>query len=419
MRRSILPPGAVRRELAVVLLLLSLVQAGFAGGFFTLSRGARSIGMGGACIAYPADPSVTFTNPAGVAFLRGMYIQGGTGFSINDAIFRSSGGDGSTDNGVLTLPAAYFSYAPQRTPISFGIGYTEPFSFRTRWDNPGWAGRSQAEEASLTASYMTAAAAGAMTRQLYVGAALHVVSASLRDFDGNTSYGVMSDGRGASASFTASGLFVPIPQLALAVAFQTGSNVPMRGISYAGLGAPLPTDSGASGTFQSKVSFPSVLTFGIAAHPSSNITFEADVQVLGWAAFDAIDRAYPSGGGVVAPIEPHFSNSYNVRAGGEVILSRILPIRAGIVWEPTPVDDKNLSPFFPDNDRLTLTAGVGVRFSKNIEFDVAYAAGLQSDRNGSVAGLAGSYSFSNTLVAASLAWSFEALSNPLKPPESR
>lgn len=403
------------RILAIVLALAPLAARG--DGFLTPARGARNDAMGGAAVAYPLDPSVVFTNPAGISFLRGLHVVGGSGFGIGETRFNADTGaiSGKTDNGAVTLPSAYFAYAPQRVPIGFGLGYTEPFAFKLRWPG-GWGGSADGVFEQITASYVTAAASVNITRQVMAGAGLHLVSASFEDLRGVGAAAASvhdATGRGASAAVSLGILFVPQPQFSVGASYLSGANVPIKGVAYGAPGmaaAPI-------GTFHTKLSFPPIFTLGAAVHPTANVTIEADGQVIGWAAFDQVELDYENAPAVVQSTA--FANSYALRLGGEVVLARILPLRAGISYAPSPVPDSLVRAFFPDNNRLTLSAGFGVRLSKNIAFDLAYQTSTIADRRGSVAGSAGAFSFSSSFVGISLALAFEPLSNPLKPPATR
>jgi len=52
-----------------------------------------------------------------------------------------------------------------------------------------------------------------------------------------------------------------------------------------------------------------------------------------------------------------FRNSYIVHAGVEKQLKKDLAVRAGYVFDHSPVPDKSTGPLFPDNSRNSFTVG--------------------------------------------------------------
>ena len=68
-----------------------------------------------------------------------------------------------------------------------------------------------------------------------------------------------------------------------------------------------------------------------------------------------------------------------VRFGGEYRFEKVA-IRAGFVYDQSPVPDKSLEPLLPDANRVEGIIGVGYQFNKNFRADLAYQYIKASER---------------------------------------
>jgi long-subunit fatty acid transport protein len=79
-----------------------------------------------------------------------------------------------------------------------------------------------------------------------------------------------------------------------------------------------------------------------------------------------------------------FRNSVVVSGGMEKLMGDDMALRAGFVFDHSPVPDKSTGPLFPDNSRFSFTVGASKRRG-NTEFSVFYQAMRFLDRTTNVA----------------------------------
>jgi len=78
-----------------------------------------------------------------------------------------------------------------------------------------------------------------------------------------------------------------------------------------------------------------------------------------------------------------FRNSYQIAVGAEKKLNEKIAVRAGYMFDRTPVVDKSVGPFFPDSNRHSFTVGATKKI-KNKEFTLFYEAMKMVDRTTNV-----------------------------------
>ncbi|HZV12078.1 MAG TPA: outer membrane protein transport protein, partial [Candidatus Kapabacteria bacterium] len=225
------------------------------------------------------------------------------------------------------------------------------------------------------------------------------------------SSGVLSQGSGTGAAVGLSAMIAPTPQFTVALAYLSGTNIPLRGSTQI-IGTN--TQNIPQGNFHSQLSLPSILTLGIASRPVRGLTLEAGVQLTGWSSFDQIQYIYDNVS--TATVPANFQNSFSIRFGVEYVMAGVFAVRGGIKYIASPVGDSSISPLYPDANAFQFGFGIGFNFSKNIRLDLAYAGNSFSDRNATLYGNYGTYSITQNQVAATFSYAFEPTSNPLHAP---
>ncbi len=129
-----------------VLLLLFVLSEGrvLANGIYGNGIGADAMSMGGAEVAWAADPLSAMTaNPAGLGFLPKAQIElGGEGASLQGN-FSKPGSGGTLDSSFEALPEGGLDFPLKNTPITFGLSVAPQSSLLANWhynDPPGGLG---------------------------------------------------------------------------------------------------------------------------------------------------------------------------------------------------------------------------------------------------------------------------------------
>ena len=137
---------------------------------------------------------------------------------------------------------------------------------------------------------------------------------------------------------------------------------------------------------------PGTYAIGIANSKFWNTTFAFDFRIQDYSRFQSVPLNFSitsaTNKDAVTPAERRlvfdFRNSYNYAFGVEKVLRPSLTVRAGYLYDRSPVVDKSVGPLFPDSDRQKFTVGVTKRRGK-MEMTVSYDATRFRDRKTNVA----------------------------------
>jgi long-chain fatty acid transport protein len=143
---------------------------------------------------------------------------------------------------------------------------------------------------------------------------------------------------------------------------------------------------------------PATYMVGVSNSSFHNMLVAFDVEVQDFDRFASLPINFTINAGTATPPERRivfdFRNSYIVHAGVEKPIKKDLVVRAGYVFDHSPVPDKSTGPLFPDNTRNSFTVGA-TKIHGNAEFSAFYQAMFFLDRNTNV--LANKNEFTNGL----------------------
>lgn len=133
---------------------------------------------------------------------------------------------------------------------------------------------------------------------------------------------------------------------------------------------------------------PSVFNMGVAKETSGDMTVAFDFSFQDFSRFKSLPINFSNTVGTATPPERSlnfdFRNSFQTHLGAEKHLSSDLTVRAGFIFDHSPVPDKSAGPLFPDNTRLSLTVG-GTKTIGTTDFTFFYQGMKFLDRNTNVA----------------------------------
>ena len=123
--------------LCLAALLASSPASVFGLGLRVPNQDAFAIGRGNAFVATADNPSAIYYNPAGITQLDGQNVQVGSLFYLGIyADYDSPSGQSLHNDAEITAaPTLQYTFTPQNSPLSFGVGVYEPFGFSVKWPN--------------------------------------------------------------------------------------------------------------------------------------------------------------------------------------------------------------------------------------------------------------------------------------------
>lgn len=371
------------------LLFVSILFAGntFAGGFQTGTQNARAMGMGHAFVGMAADASAIYFNPAGLANLRGFNLVAGTTLIMPTVDFtgpKPLTTKTSTEKKTFTPINFYAAYAMDNG-FSFGVGVYNPYGLGSEWSS-SWIGKALAVKTELKTFYINPTVSYKFSNDFSLGLGFIYIISDVSMSRRITSVpgvpvptNIMSDltGDGSAISFSAGLLYKPIQVLSIGVSYRHSAEVEYDGeVSFSNLTVGIPAvDAALAAGFKTSkgkaiINMPSDLRVGLSYNATEDFTINADVMFVGWSIYKELGAKFDNAAyNMSAP--KNWENTIGFKLGGEYRMNA-LALRAGYVYDGSPIPTKYMDPSLPGSNRHEFTVGVGYQISSNFRFDVAY-----------------------------------------------
>ncbi len=413
---------------AVGLMLAMPLSTAYAGGFSIYEQGARAMGRASAFAASPDDPSAMFYNPAGLALLEGTQIYVGATVIIPSGDFTGAGTlAGVTEEQVAQTflpPNVYISHRINEKVV-VGLGISTPFGLGTKWKDPAtFTGRYLAHETAIEGVGISPTVAFTVNEKLSIGVGVELRLSQLvlkrYSYYDATAFGLgildvaraeIETDMANAMGFNIGALFQATDQISIGLAFRSAVTVDYEGtatITQINTGVPL-IDGAVALTVgdhdvTTSIDYPSVATVGVAYKLTDQLLVEADVQMWGWSVFkELVVEGLPTG---TETIDEDYEDAIEFRMGFEYWKTEDLALRAGFIYDVTPVPAKSISPLLPDASRTGFTFGIGKRFgSMTIDAAFMYLMFADADTDGKHSVYNGVYKNSGLLFGFNVGYS--------------
>jgi len=371
---------------SVLLVLLFTASTSFAAGFRIPEAGAKAMGMGFAFTAQADDPSAIYFNPAGLTQLKGNNIMlGATYLKLNGGDFSGvtplTGGASSSETQKsldFIIPHAYFTKTTPDGYISYGVGIFSPFGLGQEYENKNTSiFRNQITKIELQTVVVNPTIAFKINEYLSVGAGIDYMwgkaklektpVASVGNLYNSTlesDWGLDGDAWGYNFGL----LLKPTENFRIGVNYRSPFTLKIKDAdvtisntnpAYASgaLGAtPSSTKGGAT------VAMPATFALGVA-YTIGKLTVEADADWTLWRSFTSLPITIQN----PVPTLPSTDNPKQwedvvaFRLGVEYRVTDPLSLRAGFVYDPTPVPQTTMGPELPDSHKFDYMLGAGYK----------------------------------------------------------
>jgi long-chain fatty acid transport protein len=412
-------------------LLAGSGSAAQAGGYYVPEIGGRAVGRAGAMTADASTPAAIFHNPAGLTGVRGHQVEVGGDLVLPDVVhFRRPVRDPSTGNtisfekvgntnrvaGVPFLGATFDVH----DDLGLGFGFFVPFGATLEFPANG-AQRFVVTSVALRALYLGPAAAWRVTQRLSVGASLSYVHASLDlrqrnalpfvtgdpEANPNPDPGVEGDTTVSASDPFSLGATIgvqygrPEDPFTVGVAVMAPTTLDLRGevtvlnpsimqISERNLPAGRRDDR-----VRLEMPLPLVARVGVQVRPSDRLNLSLDVNWQRWSVARQMRLDFAeepplllTPGATLADVvmENDWHDTLGVRAAvdGRPFANLPLELRAGALYDQSPIDDRHFDLLTPDADKLGLSAGASWTLplgGRNLRVDLALLRLFLSERN--------------------------------------
>jgi long-chain fatty acid transport protein len=367
--------------LLVAVLSAALAPPSWAAGFALIQQGTAAMAQGNAFVAEANDPSAIFYNPAGLNQLNRPEIYFGTVYNYPDREFHGPGGEFSrTNRRIYRAPAVYLVY-PFSERVAGGIGFFVPFGLGTVW-HPEWAGRYLTTFSRMKTYNLNPVISVKILENLSVAMGpnffwssvklkrkLPIFINGLQLPDGEAAL----EGDGKGIGFNIGALYEPLAGVKLGVSYRSAISVNHKGELDTTLPAPLSPQPKIAGT--AKLVFPPSVTWGVSLSRFQPITLNFDVTWTGWSTYDKLEilltRAHPLTGATRIVQPKNWRDAWAFRFGANYRVKENITVRAGYIYDLTPVPDDTFDPQVPDANRHIFTVGKDLTI-KRFTLGIAY-----------------------------------------------
>lgn len=350
--------------------------------------------QGGAFVARASDPSAIFFNPAGIAYLKGLNIMAGTTMVLPLVSFRGPSNFNTNQetkmNNIVFLPSnAYVTYSMENG-LSFGLGFFNPYGLGVEWGE-SWVGKAITTKSTVqtfyfnpTVSYRFGDPTG-FNGSVGVGFDYVLGTVLLRkripNFDPQPTIALETSKPGTGTGFSAGILVKPVEGVSVGVSYRSPTKIDFNGTAKidGASAAVQPLFPGGDAT--TSIKLPATLFAGVAVKPIENLELEADYQFTGWSSYDKleIDFAQETSAQKDQSYPKNYEDVFMIRLGAEYTMGD-MQLRAGYIFDKSPVPDASLEPLLPDANRNDLSFGLGYKLTPNWTIDVSYMMVLFNQR---------------------------------------
>ncbi len=135
--------------------------------------------------------------------------------------------------------------------------------------------------------------------------------------------------------------------------------------------------------FDAELPFPSSINFGVSFSPTDKLLVAADINYIGWSAYDKLNFDFKTNTTQLADSENprEWDNTLIYRLGAQYKATEILDLRAGLYYDSTPIQDTLLNPETPGANKIGMSCGFSVKPMEKLSIDASflYIKGLERE----------------------------------------
>ncbi|MGL5318011.1 MAG: OmpP1/FadL family transporter [Bacteroidales bacterium] len=385
----------------------------FAEGYQVNLQSARQAGMGHVGAGMKLGAESMHFNPAGLTSIKNTVdLSAGVSGVFTNAEYINGDYSHKAESEVSTPMYLYAGFKIYDN-LAAGISVTTPYGSSLNWGKD-WAGAHLVQDISLKSFNIQPTIAYKPFERLSIGAGLMIMTGdvaisrammpkgALGAFDPDLKDVVpVSATLGGKSKlglgFNVGAQFDVTDQITLGVSYR--SKVKMKveegtaELTYASEaikdmiskipGLPLPILE--QGTFEATMPMPSNLNVGLSYKPTERITLAAELQMVGWAAYDSLNIKFTEAvlGEYNINAEKNYRNTFIYRIGAEYKTTERLDLRAGVYYDESPVRSNLYNPETPGMNKLGLTFGFSFRPIPSLSVDGAFTYTHGFGRTGS------------------------------------
>lgn len=350
-------------------ILTGLTGVASANAFNINEHDAAVTGRGGATAASNTSASSVVFNPGGMAVAEGTNVLIGSALYIAQGSYEPTGGTKtSTDSAPSVVPSFYLT-SRVHDMVAVGIGFHLPFGLAVSWPD-NHAQTEVIQDQSLRTYFITPSVGFNLHKQvpgLSIGGGLDIVPATVLlentvrfgDVSGTARLGGDALGIGGRVGL----MYHPdkLKKLKLGVMWRSNVKLDFSGKGDFDIADPYRSQLPPDGDISTSVTLPQSVWGGIGYSATDDLELEYNAVWINWSKFDELRIELPAGAETVR--DEDYRNTVSHRLGIEYKLRKQqAALRAGFVYDPTPIPGTTLTAQLPDIDRKNVTVGGSKNF---------------------------------------------------------
>lgn len=352
-------------------------------GFQVNLQGQKQIGMGGAGAGTSLDAASIVYNPGAVSFLKGNSVMGGISPLILGVAYAGASPSSYRASFTSTSPpfSAYAVFGPASNRFKYGIGIYTPFGGSAKWGN-AWAGKFVLESLKLRSVFIQPTISYKLTDKLGLGLGFIIATGTVdlskaipvSDANGNDGQAELK-GNATGYGFNGGLYYQVSTAFSLGLSYRSAVNIKTKnGTANFTVPSSLSAQFPAGNTFSNTLNLPGTLSLGAGLQASPRLLLSAEVNYVNWSRYKNLAFTYAKTTAALqnSSSPRNYTDSYDLRLGGQYAVCPVFFIRAGIAYGATPVKSGYVTPEAPDANRIEFSAGIGYHASKNFTVDASF-----------------------------------------------
>ncbi len=370
--------------------------------------------QGGAFVARANDPSAIYFNPAGLAYVNGIQLYAGaTIIAPQVSFFGPSNLNVNTESKMVSqtfTPINVYGTYQVNDQLTFGIGVNNPYGLGTEW-NSDWVGKYITTKVDLSTFFISPTVGYKISDDFAIGIGVNYVTGKVTLASDVSGFPFSSPPPVASLSLSANSfgfnvgaLYKISPEVSVGASYRSQVKLDATGTasfspSYSQISLP-------AGDVSASLTLPATAFVGVAYKAMDNLELEVDYQYIGWSSFKDLTVTFKADNSTSSSPE-NYQDTYILRIGGQYTIDN-LHLRAGYLYDHTPIQTQYIYPLLPDANRNGVNLGLGYQLTGNLTVDISYMF-LKFDQRkaeNTVANFDGTYNATATLVGIDFGYTF-------------
>lgn len=374
----------LRTSLFTALGLAGLAGTASANAFNINEHDARATGRAGATAASNDEPAAIVFNPAGLGRVQGTQVSLGGSLYIAEGSYENENTDAfETDSPPSPVPNLFLA-SRVHDMVAVGLGFHLPFGLAVSWPE-GHPQSTIAQDSSLRTLFISPVVGVNLDKQvpgLTLGVGLDIVPASVHlervvQF-GGTRGTVDMAADAVGVGFRAGVQYHPpkAKGLKLGVMYRSKVGLDFEGEADFDIDDPFRSQLPPDGPATTTINLPQAVWGGIA-YGADNLEVEINAVWIGWSdtftedtnrGGDSTALSINLPGGAVSNVPQDYKDTLTWRLGFDYLLPKQkLNLRAGFIFDPTPIPTTTVTAQLPDVDRFAFTVGASHKFTSSID----------------------------------------------------